>query len=72
MRYDLVYQYSSGMIIVKLKTTKRLEDYPTILLQTHMNMVLAKTSDCMKDLLVNLSMFTVIRKLCALEQTKQY
>ena len=72
LRCNLVYQYSSGMIIVKLKTTKGLEDYPTILLQKHMDMVLAKTSDCMKDLLVNLPMFTVIRKLCVLGQTKQY
>ena len=50
---DLVHQYPSGMIIAKLKATKGLEDHPTILLQAHMDMVLAKTSDCMKDLLVD-------------------
>lgn len=50
---DFVQQYPSGMIIAKLKATKGLENRPTILLQAHMDMVLAKTSDCSKNLLVD-------------------
>ncbi len=50
---DSVYQYPSGMIIAKLKGTKGYENRPIILLQAHMDMVLAKTFDCTKDLLTD-------------------
>ena len=42
--------YPSGMILAKQKATKGCEDWPTVLLQSHMDMVLAKGPDCDKDL----------------------
>lgn len=43
--------YPCGMILAKQKATKGCEDWPIVLLQSHMDMVLAKTEDCTKDLL---------------------
>ncbi|MBQ0045301.1 MAG: M20/M25/M40 family metallo-hydrolase [Mycoplasma sp.] len=43
--------YPSGMILAKQKASKGCEDWPIVLLQSHMDMVLAKTDKCTKDLL---------------------
>lgn len=43
--------YPSGMILAKQKATKGCEDWPTVLLQSHMDMVLSKTDKCTKDLI---------------------
>jgi len=45
-----VKQYPSGMVLAKLKATPGYEKRKTALLQGHMDMVLAKTTDCPKDL----------------------
>lgn len=42
--------YPSGMILAKQKATKGCGKWPTVLLQSHMDMVLVKTSDCKKNL----------------------
>ena len=42
--------YPSGMILAKQKATPGCEGKNTVLLQSHMDMVLAKTADCEKDL----------------------
>lgn len=47
---DDVIVYRSGMILAKQKGTKGYEDRTPILLQSHLDMVLAKTTDCPKDL----------------------
>lgn len=45
-----VTEYPSGMIFAKQKASKGCEDWPTVLLQSHMDMVLAKTDKCELDL----------------------
>lgn len=42
--------YPSGMILAKQKATKGCENWPTVLLQSHLDMVLAKVDGCKKDL----------------------
>jgi len=46
-----VIRYKSGMVLAKLPATKGYEEAPVTLLQSHMDMVLAKTAECKKDLL---------------------
>ncbi|XQP55786.1 MAG: M20/M25/M40 family metallo-hydrolase [Mycoplasmoidaceae bacterium] len=43
--------YPSGMILAKQKATPGCENWPIVLLQSHMDMVLAKTENTTKDLL---------------------
>ncbi len=43
--------YPSGMVLAKQKASKGCENWPIVLLQSHMDMVLAKTDKCTKDLL---------------------
>ena len=43
--------YPSGMILASQKATKGCEDWPVVLLQSHMDMVLAKEEKSTKDLL---------------------
>lgn len=43
--------YPSGMILAKQKATPGCEEWPVVLLQSHLDMVLAKTDKCTKDLI---------------------
>jgi len=42
--------YPSGMILAKLPATSGYENAPVVMLQSHIDMVLAKTAQCKKDL----------------------